>query len=63
MLQDPPCLTYLQNEGLAMKWNLKGIYSVPILLWQGQKVVGRWLEGIGDGLVAQEWMTGRAGFQ
>lgn len=35
-----PFPTHLQDEGLAMEGNFNGVHSVPILLWQGQRVTG-----------------------
>lgn len=45
----PNPLTHLQDERLAMKRNLSGVYSVPIFLWEGQRVAGRWAERGGQG--------------
>lgn len=60
----PPFSTHLQDEGFAMEGNLNGVHSVPILLWQGQRVTGRRVEGTGGGgLLAQEQGTGKVGFQ
>lgn len=42
-----PFPTHLQDEGLAVEGNLNGVHSVPILLWQGQRVTGRRVEGTG----------------
>lgn len=57
----PAPLTHLQDKRLAVKGNFNGVHGVPIFLWQGQKVAGRRVEA-GGGLVAQKWVTGRAGF-
>jgi hypothetical protein len=39
--------THLQDEGLAMEGNFNGVHSVPILLWQGQRRMGRRVEDTG----------------
>lgn len=44
----PISLTHLQDECLAMKGNLDGVYSIPIFLWAGQK--GGWRVGEGMGV-------------
>lgn len=61
-------LTHLQDECFAMKGNLDGVHSIPIFLWQGQRVAGRWGKGRGrrrewGGLAAHKGVIGRAGFQ